>query len=210
MRIRTTLLATGAAVLAALIAANAQVPGVNSTLQSIFTLAYEVSTSKPTYSATQLMAMTSTAAGDVCALSGSATKTIRVRRVIVGGVTTVAESNPVAFVKRTGTYTGGGSQMTKVAYSTTYAASGVTAEYWLGTAPTAATLVGYLADVYVGFATAATASGASFGAAYDFGKLAAPVFLRGTSQWLAVNFNGVNYNAANLTCTFEWTEDNDS
>ncbi len=85
MKLRTILLSGLAALVATTLALQAQVPGVNSTLNTVFTLAYDNSTMKQTYSAAGVVTSTMTASGEVCAISGSATKNVRVRRVIIGG-----------------------------------------------------------------------------------------------------------------------------
>lgn len=206
MRIRTTLLATGAAVLAALIAANAQVPGINSTLQSIFTLAYEVSTSKPTYSATSGAISPASSATDVCGINGSATKTIRVRRVIVtGNATTTAVTEPLVVMKRSTANVGAGAGLTKVPYSSTSAAASAAVDVWT-TNPTVGTAVGMLADILVSLPVSTSPQQATV---FEFGKFGSPVFLRGAAQGLFINLSGVTITGT-LNCTFEWTEDNDS
>lgn len=205
---RIFLLASAAVLATGLLAAQAQVPGINSTIQSVFTLVYEASTSKPTYSATSIVAP-SGAAQDVCILTGSATKTIRVRRVIFNGYTSTAMTDPVSIVKRSTVPTNGtGTSVTPVPYSSTFAAATATAEFFTST-PTAGTLVGVLMDVYQGF-TASTGGTEEPQHAYEFGKLAAPVFLRGAAQSLSVNLSGLTYTSSSFSCTFEWTEDTDS
>ena len=72
MNLRTKLLCGFAALLTAALAAQAQVPGVNSTLQTVFTLAYDNSTMKQTFSSSKTF-VPAAAATDVCTLNGSAT-----------------------------------------------------------------------------------------------------------------------------------------
>lgn len=209
MRKLTISLLALAAILTFGLVAKAQLPGVNSTLQSIFTIVYDASTSKPTYSSTQTVPG-ATSSGIFCALTGSATKTVRVRRVIIGGNATAVETIPVVINKySTFPTAGAGQAMLKIAYdSTQSAATAATAEYW-STSPTAGTLVGTLADIFVGFPN--TTTGTNTGTVtYSFGGLGSPVFLRGVAQTLTVGIAaGTNFTSGSFNCTFEWTEDTD-
>lgn len=213
MKLRSILLATGAATLAALIAANAQVPGINSSLNSVFTLAYDNSTMKPTYSATRAGIAPASGATDICTLTGSATKTIKVRRIMVSGYTATAQTDPVSIIKRSTANTGGtGVQLTATAYDSTNSLTGSTtntatavAEAFTGN-PTTGTQAGLLADVYIGFGLATNASETLH--EITFGILGSPVILRGIAQTLSVNLNGLTYVApVGMSCTFEWTEE---
>jgi len=208
MRFRTLFIASVVAVVSGLLAAHAQVPGVNSTLQSIFTLAYEVSTSKPTYSASYIVTP-SGAMNDICVLTGSATKTIRVRRIWLNGYTATAMTDPVSVVKRSSVSTNGtGVTVTPVSYNSQNAAGTAVAEFYTAS-PTNGTAVGVLLDVYQGFTTS-TSGTEEPNHTFEFGRLGSPVFLRGASQSIAVNLSGLTYTGASFACGFEWTEDNDS
>lgn len=205
MKHRTLLACVATALLTALLAAQAQVPGVNSTLSSVFTLAYDNSTMKPTYSATTILTPFG-GATDVCSISGSATKTVKVRRIIFAGVASAVQTQPVAIIKRsTANTNGGGYSIAKVSYDSSNAASTVgTAEAWT-TDPTLGTTVGTLADLYVQWANATTGLGSV--TTFTFGQLGQPIVLRGVAQSAAVNLGGVNYTSPTISCTFEWTEE---
>lgn len=203
MKIRTTLLASVAAILTAALAAQAQVPGVNSTLQSVFTLAYDNSTMKPSYSATVANATAVASQTDMCSLSGSATKTVKVRRIFFSSTPTTTVSEPVAILKRSTANTGAGSAIAKVAYDTSNAASTVAvAELWTA-APTVGTLTGVLADLVFNFPVA---TGVVAPVVFEFGELAQPIVLRGAAQSVAVNLSGITFTGT-VGCTFEWTEE---
>ena len=105
MKLRTLLIASAASLVTAVLAVQAQVPGVNSTLNSVFTLAYDNSTMKPTYSASGVVTPVASAT-DICTLQGSATKNIRVRRVLVAGIGFAVNAEPVSIVKRSTADTG--------------------------------------------------------------------------------------------------------
>lgn len=204
MKIRTILAATVASLLTAIVVSQAQVPGVNSTLNSVFTLAYDNSTMKPTYSASITGSAPVASATDVCSLSGSATKTVKVRRILFSSVPTTAVTEPVAVVKRSTAYTAGaGSAIPQVPYDSSNAAGTVgMAEIWTGN-PTVGTLVGVLADIHLGFAVA---TGAVLPYTFEFGDLGQPIVLRGVAQQVAVNLSATTYSGT-IGCTFEWTEE---
>jgi len=207
MKYRTIILGLfGAAGIAAL-AAQAQVPGVNSTLNTVFTLAYDNSTSKPTYSSSLAFAPPTTA-HDLCFLKGSSTKTIRVRRVILSGIANLAQTDPVSIKKLSSAPTGGtGTTPTPIPYNSSNSAATAVAEFYTVQPTNAPTSVGILVEAMLPWGASTTLSRPL---EFKFGELAAPVFLRGTSQFVSVNLSGLTFVSATLTCTFEWTEDNDS
>ena len=208
MKYRTIILGLfGAAGIAAL-AAQAQVPGVNSTLNTVFTLAYDNSTSKPTYSATIANVTPAAAANDVCTITGSATTTVRIRRVIFSGRADAVMTDPVGIVKRSAATTGGTSVlMTNVPHDSGSSAATAVTEYYTANGAIGA-IVGAVADVYVQFANATTGLGSQY--VFKFGELGSPLVLRGAAQQLAVNLGGLTYTSGSIACTFEWTEDSDS
>lgn len=214
MKYRSILAAAVASLLTAVVVSQAQVPGINSTLASVFTLAYDNSTMKPTYSATSVFVPVANAQ-DVCSISGSATKTVKVRRVFFGMIATTAVTDPIALLKRSTAYSAGqGGAMAKVAYdssnSLTPAVANVStvnlAEAWTAN-PTAGTLVGVLADIFISVGNLTTGGAQAFAQALVWGDLGSPIVLRGIAQNLAVNFNGGSYPANVASCTFEWTEE---
>lgn len=208
MKIRTLLIASASALIAGVLVAQGQVPGVNSTVQSVFNLVYEASTSKPTYSATQVLTPASSAT-DICTLTGSSTKTVRVRRVIFTGLTTsTVATNPISVLKRsTANSSGTAVTPTVVPYSSTSSAASAVARGYTAN-PTTGTLVGYISDRQYTFNLTTTGAQPNT-MEFKYGELGSPVFLRGTSQVLAVNLGAATV-AGPISCTFEWTEDNDS
>lgn len=209
MKLRTLLVASVASLLTAIVVAQGQVPGINSTLNSVFTLVYEASTSKPTYSATIAGVNPASSATDVCTLTGSATKTVRVRRIIFAGHNNSVVADPVAIIKRsTADTNGNGTHLVTTAYDSKFSATTVAQAEFFITNPTVGTQVGVLADIDIVFPIT-TSVVPTVGYTFEFGKLGAPVFLRGVAQQLAVNLNGRTV-AGPISCTFEWTEDNDS
>lgn len=214
MKFRTILAAALASLVTAILVAQAQVPGVNSTLNSIFTLAYDQSTMKPTYSASNVF-VPNTAAGtgtttDVCVLAGSATKTIKVRRILFNLVATTAITDPIAVLKRSTANSGGTSvSLTPVPFDAN--SSAATAVFTVYTAnPTVGTLVGVIADPMFSVGNLTTGGAQAFPSQILFGQLGSPIVLRGVAQSVAVNFNNYQYAANLASCTMEWTEDSDS
>jgi hypothetical protein len=203
MKYRSILLAAAASLITAVLVAQAQVPGVNSTLNSVFTLAYDNSTMKPTYSATQTGITAVASQTDQCTLTGSATKTIKVRRIWFSNLPTAAAVEPIAIVKRSTATTGTGGTLYTAAYDSSNPATTVgLAENWTA-APTVGTYVSTLADITFPFAIS---SGANAPALFEFGRLGQPIVLRGVLQQVAVNLNSTTFTGT-VGCTFEWTEE---
>ncbi len=209
MKTRSKLLLAGAVLATVALAAQAQVPGVNSTLQTVFTLAYDNSTMKPTYSSTVDIVPASAFVGgatDVCTIFGSATKNVRVRRIIISGVASVVQTEVIGIVKRS-TIDSGGTQTlgTAVPYDSGSPAATAVIENFTAN-PTLGTLVGALADFHITWGNLTTGVG-SPPTVVTFGALGSPAVLRGTSQQLAVNLNANSLVSGKVACTFEWTEE---
>lgn len=209
MRIRPLLLG-GLLVAATFGLALAQQPGVNSTLNSVFTIAYEKASTKPTYSAS-VAGLSSPAVGtDVCVLYGSSSKLVRVRKVMVGLVGGALQTDPISVVKRStvsgGAFTNSTLPFLAVSYDSGNAAATAQPDIYTTSPPTLGTLVGVIVDVYATIAGATTAVAQPPRTVFDFGALGSSIFLRSAAESIAVNFQGL---AGNLTtsCTFEWTEE---
>lgn len=206
MKLWQKLLTSVAALATAALVAHAQVPGVNSTLNSVFNLVYEASTSKPSYVAWQSGLVPAASATDVCVLKASTSKTMRIRRVFLGGITGTATTDPVNLIKRSSANSSGTSSTQQIiALDTTFAAT--TAVFTTYTAnPSLGTPIGEIADPYVFWGNLTTTAPAI--TTLEFGARASPVYLR-SGQYLAINLNGLTYSSGQMTCGFEWTEDTD-
>ena len=203
--LRTILLMGAAALITGALVAQAQVPGVNSTLNSVFTLAYDNSTMKPTYSSLADEFTLASAATDVCTLQGSATKTIKVRRVFVSGWATAVGTEPVELIKRSTAATTGTSVVDPIiSYDSINVASGAQAEHYTAN-PTVGTAVGPILQQQVTFANLSTGVGTALIA--ELGERGQPVVLRGVAQNIAVNMLAQTVTGGKLTCGFEWTEE---
>lgn len=212
MRLRTLLAVGLAALVSGILAAHAQLPGVNSTLPTVFTYMYEASTNKPTYSAAMSIANGSVASSptDVCSLQGSATRTIRVRNITVGGVATAVATEPVAILRRNAAPSAGTSiAFTPSAYDSSNSAATAIADVYTSNPAGGVGAATVLADALVTWGNFTTGVG-SGNYTFTFGRLGSPVILRGTSQVLSVNLSGITSAGLNLQCTFEWTEYTDT
>lgn len=201
MKLRSYFLGAVALLGTSALAVNAQVPGVNSTLATVFTMAYDNSTMMPTYSATIAGQTAVASATDQCTLTGSASKTVKVRRIFFTNVPTVAASEPIAIIKRSTASTGAGSTIPTGAYDSANPTSTVgLAEFWTA-APTVGTQQSVVADLIYSFAVAGT----NVVRVFTFGELGQPVVLRGVAQSVSVNLNATTFTGT-VGCTFEWTE----
>lgn len=208
MNLRTKLLCGLVAASVAVLAAQAQVPGVNSTLNSVFTLAYDNSTMKQTFSATRAGITAVASQTDMCSITGSATKTVKVRRIFFNNESASAVAEPVSIVKRSTANTGSGTALAVVPYDSNNAATSVAlAEVWTA-APTVGTQVGILADVILpfGWVSSATVNSLPAPYAFTFGALGQPIVLRGAAEQVSINLSGITLTGT-VSCTFEWTEE---
>lgn len=200
---RTILLTAAASLLTAVLVAQGQVPGINSTINSVFTLAYDNATMKPTYSATVAGITAVASQTDQCSMTGSATKLVKVRRIIFANVPTTAVTEPITILKRSTASTGAGTAIPSGTYDSINAATTVAlVETWTA-APTVGTLVSIVADLPFAFAIANTANQQ---ATFTFGALGQPIVLRGVAEQVAINLSTTTFTGT-VGCTFEWTEE---
>ncbi len=128
---------------------------------------------------------------DVVEIRGSASKTVRVRRILIGGVATAAGNMPVQLVRRSAASTGGGSTLNALSanyFDTSFAAVTATAGYFSVANPTLGAGVGGIGPVGT---VCLSASGSGVGVSpfvFDFDLNA--FVLRGSSQYLYINMAG--------------------
>lgn len=178
-----------------------------SQVQASAILSSPVDGAKYTYSATINALAVPALATDVFTITGSATKTIRVTRVVVSGSKTTA--SPVLFVLLKRTANTGGTSTTRTAVphdSSDVAASAVVRAYTAN--PTTGTLVGNIETVAVFIPTATLAT---YFRSYEwtFGGRpgAQAIVLRGINEVFSVNLNGVTVTGGSLNIQIEWTEE---
>lgn len=139
---------------------------------------------------------------------GSATKTIRVHRIIVAGSIATAAMNADLIISfRTAAGSGGtATTLTQVPKDSNSAAGTATVVKVFTGAPTAGTGGGVIAtqSMFLGVSPA-LGQVATFDWSME-SQNEAPV-LRGTGQGLELSFGTTAGNIATLTCSFEWTEE---
>lgn len=208
MRLRSLLPAVIASLLTAGAIALAQQPGVNNNFATVWTMVWESSTTKPTYSATTQITTASNAT-DVCAISGSSTKTIRIRRLIIAGLGASAVTTELFGIERysggfTVTGTPAGTAMPAVANDSTNPTATASVEQW-SVNPVNTNSVGLSIEVPYAWANSTTGLGQP--ADYDFGIRGSAVVLRGASQWVSANLLGQVASGQKVACTWTWTEE---
>lgn len=148
-------------------------------------------------------------ATDVLVLSGSASKVVRVTKVSIVGTATAASIYDHYVVKRTAANTGGTSTTPTAAVSdSTDPAQSATLRLY--TANPSALGAGVTIEANKTYLSASTTPGAAaLPSIYSFGvRNDKAIVLRGTSQSIAINFNGQAVPAgSSLYLAIEWTED---
>lgn len=160
-----------------------------------------------TYSAGFVGLVPPASATDIFTITGSATKTVRIKFIQMSASTT--SGSGVAFnlsiVKRS-TANSGGTSTTATAVphdSTSAAGTAVVRGYTAN--PTVGTLVGVVRATRTEAVTAGTSR--QIGEYTFSNKNDQSIVLRGTSEVLAVNLNGASVTGPVVGCSIEWTEE---
>ena len=160
-----------------------------------------------TYSASVTNLKIAAAATDVFTISGSATKTIRITRVTINGSTSTANTTTILLIKRSSTATGGTSTATIAVPmdSTNSTATAIMAQY-TANPTTVGTSVGtlYSGQLYFSTVTSGTRTDNMEWAAV---RPSQSIILRGTTQFLAVNFNSTTIALPAVNINVEWIEE---
>lgn len=167
----------------------------------------DISVTKTTYSAVVNALTPPATPTDMVTITGSATKTIRIRRVELSTTQTTAGINTFFLVKRsTANSAGTSSSATAVPHDSNNAAATATVLSYTAN-PTLGTAVGNVRGTKL--LTPAATSLAQAPYEWDFdGPLGQSIVLSGTSQVLALNFNGAALPAGlSVNCTITWTEE---
>lgn len=162
---------------------------------------------KATYSIAETMAPAASAT-DIVAITGSASKTVRITKVRITGSATAAAAPVFLLVKRSTANTGGTSTSSTItSHDSANAAASATALNYSAN-PTAGSLVGILGRKLVAVPAAATPAVWSEGI-WDFStRNDQAVILRGTSQVFAVNLGAVSPPSGFVGYVeIEWTEE---
>lgn len=188
----------------------AQVPGVNSNFPTYFHQGWEPSTSKATFS-TSVYLTPASSATDIMELVGSATKTIRIRRVLINGIATTSVNAPVLIVKRVARDDGNAAIVPITAYDTNSptgqnTATAVVEKYTANpTEPSSAANTIIIAERFVLLGNLTTATSQFWD--MFFGTQGSNIILRGTSETLAINLDTRTYAGATINVVVEWTEE---
>lgn len=145
-------------------------------------------------------------ATDVFYISGSATKTVTVNRIMVTGTAGTAVAVPIQIIKRSTANSGGtcaASTNVPLDSSDTAATAVVTS---CTANPTTGSAVGTVASqsVYLSLSSDVPAVPGDFTFGNTNGK---PLVLRGVAQVVAVNFNAVSVSSGVVNAWVEWTEE---
>jgi len=160
-----------------------------------------------TYSVVAPDVATAASATDVVCISGSATRTVVLKKILLAGSTTNATtvSTHVNIVKRSTANTGGTSTTPAIVPhdSQNAAATAVVRAYTAN--PTTGTLVGNIAGMQMIFAVTADWPATLY---INFGENGMQgIILRGTSESACVNLNGATVTTSGaLDASFEWIE----
>lgn len=143
-------------------------------------------------------------ATDVFTITGSATKTIKIRRIQISLQSSAAGSVPMTIVRRS-TANSAGTAITAVKNDTSNADATATVQSY-NALPTLGTTVGVLRSQRL--LAGVSASIVDNNAVYEFGgNDAQPFVLRGTSDVIAINFNGSATTVTLAYIAIEWTEE---
>lgn len=143
---------------------------------------------------------------DLLTLKGAAGKIIKVRRIVISGIATTAGNLPISIIKRTAANTGGTSTAptpAKADSGDSAAAAAVLALYTANPSGLGAGTTLVARRVFFNLTTAQLDR-----AVFEFGKDGGkPIYLRGASEWLAINGNGAALPAGcKIDFDIEWTE----
>jgi len=160
---------------------------------------------KSTYVATATGVASASSCTDLFTIYGSSSKTVRVNRIIISGTQTTGGVQDILVIKRsTADSSGTSSTLTNVPLDSNNAAATATVKSYTAN-PTTGTAVGTIVSRKV-FVSATTATPEKL--VLEFGKgLGQVPVLRGTSEGLVVNLNGVTVTGGSFSFEVEWTEE---
>lgn len=142
------------------------------------------------------------------ALYGSATKTIKIKRIVISGVTLTAVAYLNINIGKYSTAITGGTAtaLTQTPLDSNSPAATPSLVNVYTAAPTAGTKVGDVSTRrHLGQATTAAAAGIPEEIIFDFNDF--PVVLRGTTQGIAAYFTGAPASAVSMALTVVWSEE---
>lgn len=161
---------------------------------------------KDTYSATAINFAAANLATDIFTIFGSATKIVKIKRIIIAAVQQAGAVRDVIFIKRSTLNTGGTSTtLTSVPHdSNSVSATAFTRSYTAN--PTVGTFVGNIRATKLFINTSATVL-TEYIVDFETLKVNAPFVLRNVNESISINLNGVTSTANSFTITCTWTEE---
>ncbi len=163
--------------------------------------------SKATYSAAFTGSVAANTPTDVFTITGSATKTIRVIRVILSGYQNAASTRDILLIKRSTANSGGTSTSAFAVPHDSSNAAGTATVLAYTVNPSLGVTVGTIRSRKIALLANNNAS-ATDPTVWEFGDgPEQAIVLRGTGQVLAINLNGVTSSNNSFNAVFEWTEE---
>jgi len=142
-------------------------------------------------------------ATDIFTISGVASKTIMITKIIFSATQTAGGTFNVALIKRSTANTSGtATAMTAVPLDASDASAGSTVQFYTAN-PTLGTTIGSVETTPIFCSTTATQPEKY---EFDFGLKSKPIILNSASQALSLNFGGVTMTGGACFVTIEWTE----
>ena len=148
-------------------------------------------------------------ATDVVGIVGSATKTVKIQKIIINNYQTTGGFNQWFVIKRSVADTGSTPvAATDVPLDSTNAAGTAVVQFYTSANPTRGTAVGTIASSLVYSPILATGVGTGTTVLFDAKVTGQPIVLRGIAQECDVNYNGAAL-ATGLVCSVDvfWTEE---
>jgi hypothetical protein len=163
-----------------------------------------VDLNKRTYSATNVFNAANLAT-DIFTITGSATKTVRINRIRIKATQTTAGVGNIYLLRRSTANTAGTSTtLTNTTHDSTNVAATATVRSYTAN-PTLGTLVGNLRIEKLFISTTSTTPTEAL---FEFGNRPGQcIVLRGITEVLAVNLNGVTFTGNSFAISIEWTEE---
>lgn len=162
---------------------------------------------KPTtFSAASIGIVPAASATDIFVISGNATTTVLVTRLIISGTQTTGGTADIVILKRSTADTSGTSASVTAVPNDSSNSAASTAVLSYTANPTTGTLVGNLRTYKLALGTTTATTNNILDIRFADSGEGQPIVLRGTTQQLAVNLNGVTISGGSFNITVEWIE----
>lgn len=151
-------------------------------------------------------------ATDIFTISGSNSRTIRIKKITVSGTQTTTSSREIVLLKRSTLNSGGTSTLlTGVPFDSQNPASLAVVRAYTAN-PTLGSLIGIISSIYGTFSvqapTNAQGAKATKDVVFEFGKNKSQhLVLRNQNETVSINLNGVTFTGEALSISIEWSEE---